>query len=228
MTARLRVLSANLARDGGADPAAFASLVREFDPQVVAVQELGRAQAIALATVLPFGRLEPGRRGGRLGIARRSPGPVIRIPLNARDAYSTEVRLLRRDGRHELVEILNVHILAPQRFPPWRRWAQLSALEAYLDAAPERPRVLIGDLNATPLWPVYRRLTRQLRDAARELCRGSRRRPACTWGPWPGSPRLLRIDHALVGRLAVDALRVIPVKGSDHSALLVDLSLPDV
>jgi endonuclease/exonuclease/phosphatase family metal-dependent hydrolase len=229
---RVRLVTANLARDGGADPAAFVRLIEDLAADVVAVQELGRGQAVALAAALPFGRLEPGWAGGRLGLARRSPGPVTRVPLPSRDGYATEVRLVRGDGRAERVEILNVHIVAPHLSPPWRtfrrRRAQVRALGTYLETAPKRPRVLVGDLNATPLWPVYRSLTRRLRDAALEASRDNRSRPAPTWGPWPGAPRLLRIDHALVNGLAVHAVRVVPVAGSDHSALVVDLSLPEL
>lgn len=86
VSARVRLVTANLARDRGADADAFARPVKDLHADVAAVQELGRAQALALAAVLPFGRLEPGRTGGRLGIARRSPGPVTRIPLPPRDA----------------------------------------------------------------------------------------------------------------------------------------------
>jgi endonuclease/exonuclease/phosphatase family metal-dependent hydrolase len=50
----LRILSANL-RNGGADPEAFADLVRETGAEVVAVQELAPAQADALARVLGHG-----------------------------------------------------------------------------------------------------------------------------------------------------------------------------
>ncbi len=230
MSARFRLVTANLALDRGADPAVFARLVQDLEADVVAVQELGRAQAAALAAVLPFGRLDPTRAGGRMGIARRSPGPVSRVPLPPRDAYATELILVGPDGREALVEVLNVHILAPHLQPPWwalaGRRAQLRGLEAYVDATSGRRRVLVGDLNSTPLWPLYRRLSRRFLDAA---CEAARRngRPARTWGPWPGSPRLLRIDHALVSGLAVHAARVVPVPGSDHSALVVDLSLPE-
>lgn len=140
--------------------------------------------------------------------------------------------MIRGDGREELVEILNVHIVAPHLWPPWRtlphRGTQLRALEFHLETVPNRPRVLAGDLNATPLWPVYRALTRRLRDAAVEASRNNGGRPARTWRPWRGAPHLLRIDHVLVGGLVVHAARVIPVAGSDHGGLVVDLSLPEL
>jgi endonuclease/exonuclease/phosphatase family metal-dependent hydrolase len=204
--------------------------VADLDADVVAVQELVAAQADALAAVLPFGRLDPARDYTGMGIARRSPGVVARLPLARRDAYLTEVELASARGG-TTVEIVNVHIIAPHAGPPWRalaaRRAQLRGLEAHVGGSPERCRVLVGDFNATPLWPVYRRLTRRLQDGAWEAVRGNGGRPARTWGPWPGAPRLLRIDHVLVCGVTVHAVRVVDLPGSDHSALVVDLALPD-
>jgi endonuclease/exonuclease/phosphatase family metal-dependent hydrolase len=200
--------------------------VTELDADIVAVQELVPSQAEALAAVLPHGRLDPATDFTGMGIARRSPGAVTRLPLRRRDAYLTEVEL---DGA--TVELVNVHVLAPHAGPPWQsfpgRRAQLRALDAYLAASPGRRRVMVGDFNATPLWPVYRRLTRRLRDGAWDPVRGNGGRPRPTWGPWPGAPRLLRIDHVLVCGITVSALRVVDVAGSDHSALVADLALDD-
>jgi endonuclease/exonuclease/phosphatase family metal-dependent hydrolase len=190
------------------------------------VQELVAAQAEALAAVLPFGRLDPATNYRGMGIARRTPGVVTRLPLEHRDAYRTEVELAGT-----AVEVVNVHVLAPHAGLPWQalavRRAQLRGLEAYLTASPDRCRVVVGDLNATPLWPVYRRLTRRLSDGAWEAVRGNGARPARTWGPWPGAPRLLRIDHVLVCGVAVTAVRVVDLPGSDHSAVVADVTLPD-
>ncbi len=230
MSTRFRILNANLQRGRGAHPAALARLVEDLEVDVVAVQELGRAQADALAAVLPFGRLDPGRENGEMGIARRWPGAVTRIPLAYRDAYTTELSIPGTEGARAAVEIISVHIAGPHLQPPW--WAlatrrrQLRGLEAHLGATPDRPRVVVGDLNSTPLWPLYRCLVRRLRDAACEAAAGNGGRPARTWGPWWGSPRLLRIDHALVSGLTVHAVRVVPVPGSDHSGLVVDLEPP--
>jgi endonuclease/exonuclease/phosphatase family metal-dependent hydrolase len=86
--------------------------------------------------------------------------------------------------------------------------------------------VLVGDLNATPLWPVYRRLALHLTDAAVAAARHHGRPVQRTWGPWPKAPRLLRIDHALVHGVAVADFQVMPLAGGDHSAIVVDIAAP--
>jgi len=98
-------------------------------------------------------------------------------------------------------------------------------LEAYLDSTPGRRRAVVGDFNATPLWPVYRRLATRLTDAAAHVARREGRRAPRTWGPSSRSPRILRIDHAFVNRLTVEGVRAVSVRGADHSALIVDLSV---
>jgi endonuclease/exonuclease/phosphatase family metal-dependent hydrolase len=223
----LRVLSANLL-NGGADPPALARLVETLAVDVVAVQELTPDQADSLARVLPYGKLEPLRNHQGMGIALRRPGAVSRVPLPHRSALAAQVEVEGCPGGS--VEVLNVHIAAPHRPPPW--WAlpvrrgQLRALEAYLDGTPRPHRALVGDLNSTRFWPLYRRLLQRFRDAAVEAAARNGGRTARTWGPWPGAPRLLRIDHALVAGLEVRGVRVEPIAGSDHSAIVVDLALP--
>lgn len=218
----LRVVSANL-RNGHADPDAFAALVVALEADVVAVQELAPPQARALERVLPFGHLDPSSSVRGMGVALRHPGRVWRLPLPYRGAYIADVPA----GEAGAVEIINVHIIAPQVGPPWRalaiRRGQLRGLLDHLEATPGRPRGLVGDLNATPLWGVYRRLTRRLSDAALAVSRRDGRRPRATWGPGPGTPRLLRIDHVLTEAIEILDVQVVPIDGGDHSALVVDL-----
>jgi endonuclease/exonuclease/phosphatase family metal-dependent hydrolase len=227
----LRVLSANL-WNGAADPEGFAALVRGLDADVACVQELTAAQAEALSEVLPHGRLDPDDQHRGLGIALRRPGAVRCIPLPCRDARVTELVPADWPGLEAPVEIVNVHIASPTARPlrrqPGVRRGQLRALLAYLDAGPPRPRAVLGDFNATPVWPVYRRMASRLRDVALEHARARGRRPARTWPRWrwwPG-PQLLRIDHCFAQELRVEDCEVLPVAGSDHCALRVDFALP--
>jgi endonuclease/exonuclease/phosphatase family metal-dependent hydrolase len=214
----LRILSANLA-NGLADADAFADLVETVEPDVALVQELTPAQAEALARVLPFGKLEPARDHKGMGIALREPGSVRRLHLPYRSAFVAEVP---RSAGEEAIEIINLHLAAPHIHPVVTRLrdrrGQLELVLAHLDGTPRRRRVLGGDLNATPLWPAYRRLKARFDDAAVDAARRIGRRPGRTWGPWPGSVRLLRIDHVLVQGLVAAETRVLPLRGSDHSA----------
>jgi endonuclease/exonuclease/phosphatase (EEP) superfamily protein YafD len=218
----LRLISANL-RHGGADPAALEDLIERENAAIVAVQELGPALAETLGRLLPHGKLEPTPDGLGLGVALRRPAVVERLPLPVRDARVARLETEdwpELDGR---IEILNVHIAAPHTRDWHRRGGQVARLEAYLEKVPG-PRVLVGDLNATPLWPVYRRLTARLDDGARIVAARAGRAPRRTWGPTEGAPRLLRIDHVLVDAVEVHDVRVVSLRGSDHSAVVVDLA----
>jgi len=223
---RLRILSSNLA-NGKADADAFADLVEVVEPDVVAVQELAPAQADALARVLPFGKLLPRFDHLGMGIALRAPGSVRILHLPYRSALAADVPGPEDD---EPIEVLNLHLAAPHVPPLLRRVrqrrGQLRGIFAHLDVTPRRHRALVGDLNATPMWRAYRRLQTRFDDGAVQAARRHGREPGRTWGPWHGSARLLRIDHVLVQGLVATDSRVLPLRGSDHSALVADLDLP--
>jgi endonuclease/exonuclease/phosphatase family metal-dependent hydrolase len=225
----LRIVSANL-WNGNADPAAFADLVAALQADVVAVQELSEEQAEALAAVLPHGLLEPANDYLGMGIALRRPGTVRRLRMPYRDARIAEVQPAGAKNGDDPVEILNVHVRAPHSMVVGWSWisrrGQLRVLERHLDASPARRRVLVGDLNATPIWPVYRRLSSRLSDAAVAAAAQNSHRPQPTWGPFAWAPRMLRIDHVLVNGLIVNDCRVVRVAGADHSAVVADLALP--
>ena len=223
---RLRVLSANL-WNGGADPAGFAMLVQELQPDVVAVQELAKPQADALAAVMPHGCLDPAGRYMGMGIALRHPAPVVRLSLPYRSAQVADVAVGPKEDRRT-IEAINVHVLAPHTPDPRVavvRRGQLRGLMRHIEATPEQRRVVLGDFNSTPLWPVYRRFAARMTDAAVVAAQRNGGRTAPTWGPWPGSPRLLRIDHVFVTGLVAERFRVVAVPGGDHSAIVADLTI---
>ena len=223
----LRVLSTNLW--GRANHQVLARQIEELGIDVIAVQELSPSLAGAISEVLPYGKLEPAPDCRGMGIALRHPGDVQRLDLRHREARVVELLPGEWPDLPDRVELVNVHIHAPHEFPQWRALArrrdQLRALNAYLHSAPKPHRAVVGDFNATPIWPVYRSLASRLDDAAKLYAEVTRRRPGRTWGPWYGAPRLLRIDHAFLQGLSVGRFEVIEVTGSDHSGILTDLQI---
>lgn len=226
----LRILSANLQNDS-ADPDGVAALVRREDPDVLCVQELGPEQASALADVLPHGRLEPGTDHHGQGILLRCPTRVTTLSLTRRDA---RVAVLQPDDWHDLaepLEIVNVHVVSPLAPPivtmPAIRGAQLRQVLAHVTASPVRRRALIGDFNATPVWPVYRGMVAHFDDAVLRHARARGRRPRRTWPSWSWLPgvRMLRIDHCFTEGLVAADVATLDIPGSDHDALRVDLDL---
>jgi endonuclease/exonuclease/phosphatase family metal-dependent hydrolase len=230
MQKTFRVLTANLMA-GGADARALVALVRREQPDLAAFQELGPEQAGALeaAGVFRSRRLDARGDGNGLGMAARHPAEFERLLLPGRDGWVASVRPEEAPGG---LEVLNVHLTPPHHLPPWSmlaaRRAQIAALRRHLLAPTPQPRILVGDLNSTPIFPAYRALTERLADAAllHAAVDGGVTYP--TWAPRPGWRRLLRLDHVLVDpRLRVAGLRVADLPGSDHAALVVDLILPD-
>ena len=228
--ARLRVLSANL-WNGRAHPDGFAALVERMRADVVAVQEIGPAQAAALRRALPHGVLDPAEDFTGMGIASRAPLPVRRLTLPRRDARVAEITLRSPDGGGVTIEVVNIHVEAPHNTPTWttvaRRRGQWRGLERHINANPHRPRLIVGDFNSTPLWPFYRRVAGHLQDAAVIHARRRGARAVRTWGPWHGSPRLLRIDHAFVQHLEIFDFEVVEVPDGDHSAVVVEIGIKE-
>jgi endonuclease/exonuclease/phosphatase (EEP) superfamily protein YafD len=224
--ATIRLLTANLL-NGRADARALARLLHERGVDVAALQELSPEQALAVAEVLPYGKLEPGTDYNGMGIALRRPGEVKRLPLRHRDARVAELQPAEWPALPGAVEVINVHIQAPHLLPPWetvrRRREQVRGVAGYLAAAPRERRIVAGDFNATPLWPAYRRLTALLPDAIDAHARRQGSRPAPTWSPRPGGRELLRIDHVLAQGLEVVRAEIVDIPGSDHRGVLVEI-----
>ncbi len=225
----MRILSANLC-GGRAGSAAFAELLVRSEVDIAALQELTPDTAAAVARVLPHGHLDPAVGYTGMGIAMRLKGGVRTVPLPYCNAQAAVLDPSHWSVLDQSLEIMNVHFSNPLRQPPWRTWAQRTkqrrVVEAWL-AEPRRPRVVVGDFNSSPLWPLYRRLTRWGDDVMLTVAGRNGMRPEPTWSPlWSGRRRLLRIDHALATDLAVRSARVVHVDGSDHSAILFDFDAP--
>lgn len=224
----VRVFSGNLWW-GKADCDGLIDLIRRHQIDVFAAQELGYENAEAIASELPFGALEPapsesGFQG--MGIALRKPAVYSQVPLDCRPARRVVLDPGEWDGLLRPLDLVNVHLQAPHSmspFPSFRvRGNQAKGLERFIDAEPSDARLVVGDYNATPAWPLYKRLARGFSDAAVLCAQKEGRATERTWGPTADGPRLFRIDHALVRGLHVENFRVIDIPGSDHSGLLFD------
>ena len=82
---------------------------------------------------------------------------------------------------------------------------------------------IVGDLDATPWQPAFRKLTASgWRDAADVVGQGLRP----TWPSWSPLP-IAPLDHVLVrGGVGVTSADTTNIAGSDHRALIVTLVLP--
>jgi endonuclease/exonuclease/phosphatase family metal-dependent hydrolase len=224
---RLRVMSANLWNQR-VDARAFAELCSALDLDVVCAQELARDAADALNELYPYGRLDPRDDFSGMGIALRHPAKLQPLPMFHKNG---QVAVLEPEDWPPLsrpLQVVNLHLAAPGPrrlvYSLRARRRQLDGLTEFIDTSDhDGSRVLLGDFNSTPLWPLYRQISRRGHDLHTQAARDLGRLPRRTWGPTAGSPRLLRIDHAFgEGVRAVDAW-VVEVAGSDHSALVLDL-----
>ena len=220
---RLRVLTANLFADR-LNVDGFRALLEDLGPDVVAVQELSYPAAEVLRELLPHGLLVPQEGYDGRGLALNAPAQCEELPMAFRNGL---IARLEPPEWPESLEVINVHLANPIMWPPWQsvqsRRQQLDALMKHI-AAP-RTRLVAGDFNASPVWPVYRRLTSRLDDAAHLVAAERGERPVRTWSPAPGAPVLLRIDHVFTQGLHPIDARVVTISGSDHRGLLVEVDV---
>ncbi|MCP4307659.1 MAG: endonuclease/exonuclease/phosphatase family protein [bacterium] len=217
----LRILTINLYNDR-AQCDSVAEALRQFEPDVVAAQELSSRGAEVLDEWGDYALLDPQDDMTGMGIAARRPAEFSRMQYPNRNPVVA--RFDAADvGFTEGVELVNAHLVNPIS-RPLRESKRLRRLEG--DALTElltKPyetsaRVLAGDLNSSPAWPMYRRLAAVATDAAVEA--GN---PLRSWGPTPTSPRMLRIDHVFTQGARCTSAQLVDVAGADHRGLLVEL-----
>ena len=112
----------------------------------------------------------------------------------------------------------------PRSLQPLRRRVAERTEQARLTlealAAEDTPAILAGDLNTPPFGRLYRGIARRYRSAFAVAGLG--------WGhTFHSRAPVLRIDHVFVSdHWRVNACRVATLPGSDHRAIIADLSLP--
>jgi endonuclease/exonuclease/phosphatase (EEP) superfamily protein YafD len=220
----LRVLSANLL-GGRADPAALVAMLREQRVDLLAVQELTPAAVAALdeagiAAAFSHRELHPAARYHGSGIFSRYPlseGAVRVHPCAMRQSSATvtlpETGPLRVESAHPSAP--NWHDTAC-----WRN--DLRAQPAAGDGGP--PAILLGDFNATLDHGLLRRvIAGGYRDAGAATGRGL----LPTWPFAINRYPPVTLDHVLVDRrLGITQYTVMKVPGSDHRAVLTEVTVP--
>ena len=220
--ALLRIFSLNLLVDR-ADPEDLRRALTDADPDVIVVQELGERTADVIAGFRDHGFLDPRDDFFGMGIATRYQAKVVKLELEGRSGWVARLSPGTWPGLPEPLDIVNIHLVNPVD-RPWRatrdtRRRQIAQVSEFLEDR-GAAGVVIGDMNASPAWREYKLLGELGVDAARAT--GTARR---TWSHFVWGPRLLRIDHAFVVRARPITTEVVPVRGTDHSALIVDIEV---
>ncbi|MEH0840979.1 endonuclease/exonuclease/phosphatase family protein [Micromonospora sp. CPCC 205711] len=223
----LRLLTANLLKGGG-DARTLVDLVRRERVDVLTVQEFTpQAQAAldraGLAELLPHRQLNPEVGTTGSGVYARFPLSAGGFRRNPGFAFTQAYGTLAVPGAPPL-RVESAHPAAPYAIAVVDDW--FADLRAQPRATPDGPlSILAGDFNATldhaPLRALLGSGYVDAADAAGAGLTG-------TWGPYDGDliPPVT-IDHVLVDRrIAVRAVRVHGVPGSDHRAVLAELRLP--
>ena len=207
--------------------APFLELIDTLGVDVTCCQELTRYVASEVRKAMPWGDLCHDRLYRGVGIAAKRPVEVTRFSMPKRDGWSIQLEPPDWPQLQAPINIVNVHILGPHLWPyfpnPLRRSHQLRALFAHLDRFGETPFAVLGDFNASPSWPFYKKMAMRYQDAAAKLT--PQADPEPTWPNWPrlGVSGLLRIDHCFLAGLRAYNVQVVDIPGSDHFGLLVEL-----
>ncbi len=221
----IRLMTANLL-GGHTDRESLAGLLDRVEPDILLAQEMGDEEAAVIAPRFLHHDLRPDTHARGRGIASRLNTTFGEIPLPWRPGLWAAVEV----GPQSLL-VANIHMRNPVSFPPWRsvpiRGRQVDALFEWADGAVEldKPFILAGDMNASPAWPIYKRLAGRWDDLVARSAELAGSEPVPTWAWRWGWPRMLRIDHVFGSGARVESTTVEPLRGSDHAAVVVDLVL---
>ncbi|MFC9926866.1 endonuclease/exonuclease/phosphatase family protein [Streptomyces sp. NPDC127190] len=219
--ATVRVLTSNVEFGRGAP--ALVPLIRARHPDLVFVAECEYTCQATLehdvGTVYRYRRAvaADGSRGSLL-LSRFPLRPTAGVP----GTMGMPGAVADIHGHPVRVQLAHPMPPLPGQVPLWQR--ELGRLRAFAAADPDTPTILAGDFNATQDHAAFRRIldAGRLTDAAR-LAGHDR---TASWPSRTASVIGVQIDHVLLSRTftAADA-RFLRVAGSDHRALLVDVTL---
>lgn len=214
-------MTANVLEDA-VDTAYLGDLIDRVDPDLVFLQEMTEGAASVLADRFDHHFLFPSEEFEGRGVASKHGAECGSIDLPWRPG--TWARLTVDE---KTLVAAGVHMSNPINFPWWQsvreRRDQVDALLAWAGHQDADALIVAGDMNASPFWPLYRRLADRFDDLAVLAAERSGEAPEPTWGWRPRWPRMLRIDHIFGSGVNALDTQVEPVRGSDHHALIVDV-----
>ena len=237
----IRVLSGNVL-GWNERPAGLVEIIRQHDPDVIALQELRHEFIAGLVEAIgkryPYQAFEPHERFSGSGILSRFPFELYEPLKLSEGGHICQRARIRASDR--LISLYSLHLQTPLEMKPrpgqvpnfWllprpenRRDQEIEKLLAMVSSV-EEPLLVVGDFNAAAWTRPYRRLALCLRDSFVEAGRGF----GHTW-PQPGIlrglplPALIRIDYIWYrGGLAPANVRTVGLPGSDHRGLLADFT----
>jgi len=222
--------------DGRVDIDRVVRVVRDFAPDLLALQEVNVAgagssgvdQVAAIAgglTMVSHFTCTLQRESGDYGIALLASNRLNIEREGCLPALRDETRAAQwaRLGVGDFeIDVLHTHLSVKQR----ERQLQLDALlgKTWLEPRLLHPHLIVcGDLNALPFSRVYRTLGKVLRDAQSQC-------PGPNLPTWPSWAPFARIDHVFLGRgFRVTRCQVPKTRAtrlaSDHLPLVVDLAV---
>ena len=220
----LTVLTSN-AFLGLADAEGVLAAIRSSEADLVALQEipaelLEELQRLGIDDLLPHCVLAPAPLWAGAALWSRYPLRDARVEVVDQLYRVAAVAGVHPDDpeRDPYVASLHIHAPWPPAPEPWVR--QLAELGDEL-ATIEHPVIAMGDFNATLDHAPFRALLRTgLFDAAVSV----RAWPAFTYPGNRAMPALIAIDHVLTRGLVATSLQTLPIKGSDHHAIVARLA----
>jgi endonuclease/exonuclease/phosphatase (EEP) superfamily protein YafD len=218
------------------DTAGMLAVIRQTNADLIAIQELGPAQAAAvmseLADLYPYQELRPEEGVTGMGIISRYP--MQALPYQSKARYwlgDPQLAQLDFDGR--AVTLFNYHAVPPTlgvgrpadlpratRLAIEIREEQAREIAALTDSHPG-PLLVLGDLNVNDQSRVYRIATANLRDAWRDA----------GWGYGNSFHGILGLAFARIDYIFYsDHWQAISAEmgrdgGSDHLPITADLCL---
>ncbi|GAA3626440.1 endonuclease/exonuclease/phosphatase family protein [Nonomuraea rosea] len=219
----LKVMTINMLF-GRADIQTIMKLVREFDPDVLSTQELtpgavADLDAAGLKELMPHRVLQDEWSAGGSGLYSKHPVQPL-WDLMPPVGHQMPAALISLPGGKP-IEFIDAHPFPPlgDQVSDWNE-----ALAAFPSASADRVRILAGDFNASLDHAAMRGLlARGYKDAADQVGAGL----IPTWPANKRVPPIITIDHVLVDeRAGVREVSVHDVPGTDHRAVLAELTVP--